>query len=130
MTFVAHGLVGAASLLAIKNLRGSERVLPWLLAGFALGTVPDSLDWIFALFGILPRWELYSLFHGGWLGIATAWITPIGLHLALDLIVHSGPPGWNWWPTFWWAEILCWLIPIAYIAFDLIAKGFTDGRKL
>lgn len=118
MTFLAHGFVGAASADLLRSWGGRSRSWIWVVSGWILGTLPDSLDWILAVLGIFPRWYLYGLFHHDWLGWATAWISPIGLHMALDLIVHRGPSGTNWWPEFWWAEALAWILPLSWLLWE------------
>jgi hypothetical protein len=126
-TFVAHGLLGGAvaalgALLAWIVPRGwklrelSARAF-WILAvyGFVVGTLPDSADWIAAVLGILPRWELYVILHHSpptWLAVQP----PFALHLWLDTFFHDPlKPGWDWWRELWWLEVSTWIVSLGIL---------------
>jgi hypothetical protein len=124
-SFIAHGLFGAGVSGAGTRLLGGKKtvIIGITVAGFLFGIAPDAADWIaWFLFGA-ERWQLYNLMHFGWLSYALAWVTPYGLHLALDLIFHAS--GANWWPRLWWLEVLMWIVGGLMIWYALSKKEQT-----
>lgn len=111
MTFVAHAALGAGILGMFSRLFGRPR--PWVrnvlvVFGAVLGMLPDALDAVLALLGLIERWSLYDVFHHhcpDWL-LA---LPPVWLHLGTDRLIHLFP-GYNWWPDFWYLEIGMWLV--------------------
>ena len=112
-TFTAHAALGAGTMGAAVRALGGK---PWqvnvaTIYGAFFGMGPDVIDYIGSVFGWCARWEWYSIFHA----FKPWWMIVIGTvpwleHLTLDLAFHSGPPGWNWWPTLAWLEISMWLV--------------------
>lgn len=109
MTFLAHTALGAGLSASVARAYGAPAWLRTTLGicGGILGALPDVGDWLVATLGFLPRWQLYNEMHLNspwWLLI---W-PPYTLHVGLDTIVHTYGP--NWWPAYWWLEILLWVV--------------------
>jgi hypothetical protein len=85
-------------------------VMWWISAlGALLGSLPDTLDWLLAVLGFVPRWEVYSWFHHSIPTWAEIVVFPVGLHVWSDRLVHLYP-GYAWWPDFWYMEIGMWIV--------------------
>jgi hypothetical protein len=86
---------------------GVEPLAP-AIAGFVLGTAPDTVDWLSAMIGLSERWSVYGWFHGKkrWYVMI---LPPVWLHIGMDTIIHT-TPGYNWWPEFWYLEVEMWLV--------------------
>ena len=116
--FVGHAVIGAGTMAATARALGGKRwqINVAAVYGFVFGSGPDTFDYIGSVFGWCARWEWYSVFHRfepWWL----VWNPPWLLHLVTDLPFHSGPPGWSWWPTYWWLEISVWLAGFSMLWF-------------
>lgn len=114
-SFIAHGLMGAAVTTAYSSTclsRKTKQNFFWAGGvGFFLGILPDVLDWVLAILGLIPRWSLYTWFHHAmptWMGIL---ILPMGLHVWIDKLFHKYP-GYNWWPDLWYLEAGAWVISV------------------
>ena len=91
MTFITHGLAGAALMLALFNptpLSGTFWAL--LIYGLIAGSAPDTLDWFMAELKLVPR---YSSIYGWWhhsglaLLISVILIAPLP-HVLGDKFIH------------------------------------------
>ena len=105
-TFIAHGLIGAASVAVPARLLRAPAWLTRILAGlgFILGSAPDTFDWIAAAVFHAQRWVLYGQFHDGIYTKLCAFVYPCGLHLLADTPFHS-KPNYDWWADLWWLEV-------------------------
>jgi hypothetical protein len=114
MTFIALGLIGAA--LEGAALRSAEMPEWVVIAGTAHGFVgailPDVADWVAWAVFRRPRWALYTRMHRGDFDLLSLVFPTYLTHIAIDTFFHDpAKPGWNWWPTLWWAELLGWILP-------------------
>lgn len=137
-SFIAHGLLGAGVMAAAASewsrrgmLKDRARIplhyasrfwetrsralrsLIWVAAlSFVIGTLPDTVDWVAAVLGLAPRWELYVILHHGppWILLL---LPPYVLHLVVDVPFHAA--GGNWWPVLWWGEVLMWVVGVGLL---------------
>lgn len=86
MNFITHGIVGASVYVNVFGWSWESFV-----AGFIIGTIPDTLDWVLAKFNYIERWTLYNRFHKTWEGLIVSAILIAPLpHVLADRFVH--PP--------------------------------------
>ena len=80
----------------------------WAAAGFGFlgGIAPDAISWLGGLFGG-DEFAIKEVTHNGALAEVFIYHPAYALHLFLDSIVHPIP---DWWSTYGWLEILCWVI--------------------
>ena len=114
MTFLAHGIAGAG--ICSFMFWRSPKWLKWTVAiqGALFGMAPDVVDWIAHVFWGTPRWSIYSWMHNdpGWFIYHPAYC----LHLVVDAVIHDpNNPGYNWWPDYFWLEILLWVFGIGLL---------------
>ena len=110
MTILCHMVLPAAIAgSGLKFLpRVSRRLRLWLMALVALlGSLPDSLAWLWEILTHSPRWFYYATFHAWWM----AFIPPAGLHVWMDSFVHL-PEGGIVVPLYYILEVACWLVAI------------------
>jgi hypothetical protein len=123
MTLLAHGAF-AAGLTSLFVVTAGGNPNYGIVAGAVLGTAPDLWDWIAWKVFSVPRWTVYLWFHHEcpvWLLIV---LFPMGIHISMDRIVHR-IPGLNWWPAYWYLEILLWVTGISMIAFSYLIWAVT-----
>ena len=80
------------------------------------GMAPDAVDWVAALLGLAPRWELHSRMHTGDLVPYFIWHPGYFLHLAVDHTIHKWP-GYDWWNEYWGGEIMLWVVGLGMLYF-------------
>jgi hypothetical protein len=117
--FVTHGLVGAGVMSAIGRKLNAPKWAKNSLAiyGFVGGILADGLDWLVAVLGIRPRWELYHFFHHD----APWWILinpPIFLHVKVTDPPFHIFPAWDWWSTMWSLEVLWVLFALSLLRYS------------
>lgn len=72
------------------------------------------MDWVAAVLGLAPRWELYSRMHTGDLVPYFIWHLGYFLHLAVDHTIHKWP-GYDWWNQYYMGEVLLWVIGLGLL---------------
>lgn len=134
-SFMAHGLVGAASAAYLSTYLGlvfrkiSKKVY-WisLSVGFILGSMNDILDRIYSWISGGPQYgPIYHWFHydmSTWFALV---LFPSGLHYYMDKPFHR-VPGANWWPQMWTAEVAMWIVPLTLLSLTgyIVIKANDD----
>jgi hypothetical protein len=127
MTFLAHTVLpGAIAAFAVSRVRSNRTFWAVVIACAVLGSLPDTLDFVLALVGLVPRWSLYGWFHHNW-PVALWWVVPITLHIVMDIPLHQFP-GFNWWGSYWWAEVATWALALLFVYFAWRERSETKAR--
>jgi hypothetical protein len=108
VTFTAHAAVGGGLTALLTRILGGDPTVG-LVVGAVLGSAPDTVDWIAWKLGWCDRWSLYVLMHHEVHKAILIVLFPMGLHVWLDSYIHKVPGG-NWWPKYWWTEVLMWVV--------------------
>jgi len=103
---LCHAALGAAVMSCFSKDKSVKTDL--VIYGAVFGAWPDAVPALVSSFGA-DRWALYNVYHHTWTWMDLIGSIPFVLHKVSDIPFHP-VPGWNWWPSLAWLDILYWVI--------------------